>query len=346
MITSFDAAKVRHDKRLIDVMWALERGAIEIALVVDPEERLMGLFTDGDIRRLLLRGLTLDAPLAPHLGRPYFSVLPEVSRTEVLELMQARTVGQVPVVDQAGRLIGLHLLHDLIGIAERPNAAVIMAGGRGTRLLPLTEQVPKPMLPVAGRPILERTVLHLMSFGIRRIFLAINYLGHVIEQHFGDGHKLGCHIEYLRETRPLGTGGALRLLPERPPESLLVMNGDLVTQANLGALLEFHERGGQAATMAVRRYVHTVPFGCVSLRGDKVVRIEEKPQLMRSINTGIYVLQPKLLDRIPPEEDFGLPMLLAEAASAGEVVRAYMFEEDWIDVGLKTELARARGVEE
>ncbi len=345
MLTRFDAAKVRDDKRLIDVMWALERGGAEIALVVDPEERLRGVFTDGDVRRLLLRGLTLQSPLAPHLGRPFFSVSSEVSRAEVLELMQARTVGQIPVVDEGGRLMGLHLLHDLIGTAERPNAAVIMAGGRGTRLLPLTERLPKPMLTVAGRPILERTVLHLMSFGIRRIFIAINYLGHVIEEHFGDGNKLGCNIEYLREARPLGTGGALRLLPERPRESLLVMNGDLVTQANLGALLEFHERGGQLGTMGVRRYVHTIPFGCVRVQGDTIVHCEEKPQLIRSINTGIYAIEPALLDRIPPDEDFGLPILFADAAARGELVRAYPFEEDWIDVGQRAELARAQGWE-
>jgi dTDP-glucose pyrophosphorylase len=346
MMTRFDAAKVRDDKRVLDVMWALERGGAEIALVVDPDERLRGIFTDGDVRRLLLRGVALQSPLAPHLGRPYFSVSPLVPRAEVLELMQARTLGQVPVVDEGGRLVGLHLLHDLIGAVERPNAAVIMAGGRGTRLLPLTERVPKPMLPVAGRPILERIVLHVMSFGVRRIYLAINYLGHVIEEHFGDGRRLGCRIEYLRESQPLGTGGALRLLPERPAQALLVMNGDLVTQANLSGLLEFQERGPQLGTMGVRRYVHTVPFGCVTLRGDTIVRCEEKPQLTRAINTGIYALSPQMLDRIPPDQDFGLPTLFADAAARGELVRAYSFEEDWIDVGHQAELSRAQGQEE
>ena len=346
MLIRFDAAKVRDDKRVVDVMWALERGGVEIALVVDAEERLRGIFTDGDVRRLLLRGVPVESPLAPHLGRPFFSVSPASPRAEVLDLMQARTLGQIPVVDDSGRLLGLHLLHDLIGTAPRPNSAVIMAGGRGTRLLPITERIPKPMLNVAGRPILERIVLHVMSFGIRHIYLAINYLGHIIEDHFGDGRKLGCHLEYLRENRPLGTGGALRLLPERPEHPLLVMNGDLVTQANLSALIDFHEAGEQIGTMGVRRYVHNVPFGCVSLRGDTIVRYDEKPRLLRAINTGIYVLSPSLIDRIPRDEDFGLPTLFADAVSQGELVRAFQFEDDWIDVGHKAELSRAQGQSE
>ena len=343
MLRNLEAAKVGDNRRLIDVMWALERGGIEIALVVDQLDRLKGLFTDGDVRRLLLKGVSVESPLAPFLRPQFVTVGPEASRAAVLEMMQARTLGQIPVVDAAGRLVGLHLLHNLIMTAERPNWAVIMAGGRGSRLLPLTDKIPKPMLSVAGRPILERVVLHIMSFGIRRFFLAINYLGHVIEQHFGDGRELGCQIEYLRENAPLGTGGALSLLPERPSTPLLVMNGDLVTQANLGAMLDFHQSGGQVGTMGVRRYVHTVPFGCVHMQGDQITRCEEKPRLTRAINTGIYVLEPKLLDHIPKDRDFGLPTLFDEAVARNELVRAYQFDDDWIDVGLKEELARAQG---
>jgi dTDP-glucose pyrophosphorylase len=346
VLAGLEAATVREQQRLLDVLWALERGSLSIALVVDESERLRGLFTDGDLRRLILRGVPVDAPLAPHLKPQFISVGHDVRRAEVLELMKARHLGQIPIVDEGGRLVGLHLLRDLVGVPLRPNLAVIMAGGRGTRLLPLTERVPKPMLTVAGRPILERLVLHLMSFGIRRITLAINYLGHMIEDHFGDGSKLGCQIEYLRESKPLGTGGALTLLRQRPAEPFIVMNGDLVTQANLGSMLDFHQAGGQRGTMGVRRYMHTVPFGCVRVEGDRIIACEEKPRLSQTINTGIYVIGPEMLDLIPAGADFGMPTLFQNALARGDVLRAFAFEDDWIDVGQKSELARAMGHDE
>jgi NDP-sugar pyrophosphorylase family protein len=167
----------------------------------------------------------------------------------------------------------------------------------------------------------------------------------MIEDHFGDGRTLGCHIDYLRETKPLGTGGALSLLPERPTHPFIVMNGDLVTQANLGAMLDFHQAGGQAGTMGIRRYTHTVPFGCVSLSGDRIVACEEKPQLQQTINTGMYVVSPELLGSIPRDQDFGMPALFQKALRDGQVLRAYAFEDDWIDVGQKSELARAQSGE-
>jgi dTDP-glucose pyrophosphorylase len=346
MQNGLEDALVRDDQRLLDVLWAIERSSMSVALVVDADRRLRGLFTDGDVRRLILRGVTVDSPLNAHIKSTFVSVGPEAGRAEVLELMKARQLGQVPIVDQRGTLVGLHRLHDLIGVALRPNMAVIMAGGRGTRLLPLTERVPKPMLTVAGRPILERLVLHLMSNGIRHITLAINYLGHVIEEHFGDGSAFGCHIEYLRETKPLGTGGALSLLAERPQHPFIVMNGDLVTQANLGSMLDFHARGGQSATMGIRRYHHTIPFGCVRLAGDRITACEEKPQLQETINTGMYVLSPEMLDLIPRDTDFGMPSLFQMALDAGKVLRAFPFEDEWIDVGRKSELARAVGADD
>ncbi len=323
-------------------MQALDRGAVEIALVLDEASRLVGTMTDGDVRRALLTGATLDAPLAPYVHRNFTSVGPEAGRADVLDLMQARRIGQIPVVDSEGQLMGLHLLHELMGAVERPNWAVIMAGGKGTRLRPITEHLPKPMIPVAGRPILERLVLHLVGFGIRRIFLSINYLGHMVESHFEDGGRFGCHIEYLRETTPLGTGGALALLPEAPIQPLLVMNGDVVTQANLGALLEVHNEGGYAATVGVRSYTHTVPFGCVEVSGGQITQFLEKPILSRLINTGIYALSPRVLRGVPRDREFPLTQLIEDCLKDGEPVGAYEIEDDWLDVGQREQLRVAR----
>jgi len=324
-------------------MAALENGAVEIALAVDERERLVGIMTDGDVRRALLGGAAIDAPVEPYLQKQFVAVAQNTGRAQVIELMQARIINQIPIVDADGRLVGLHLLRDVIGTEPRPNWAVVMAGGRGTRLAPLTDHMPKPMLRVAGRPILERIVLHLVGHGIRRIFVATNYLSEAIETHFGDGRRFGAQIDYLREQEPLGTAGALSLLPSPPTAPLLLMNGDLVTQADVGALLDFHASGKQTISIATRKYFHTVPFGCVELEGDRVSALEEKPTRSWLVNAGIYVLAPSVVARVAPRRETTTPQLVAEAMQAGEEVRALEIEDDWIDVGHIEHFTRARG---
>jgi dTDP-glucose pyrophosphorylase len=343
---SLEHATVPASGSLRDAMLALENGSLHVALIVDEARRLVGLLTDGDIRRALLRGCSVEDRIVDHMLRDFVSVGSLAGRAEVIELMQARYIQQVPVVDDGGRLVGLHSLRDVIGGTERPNWAVIMAGGRGTRLAPLTDQVPKPMLRVAGRPILERIVLHLVGQGVRRVYLAINYLGHIIREHFGDGARLGARIEYLTEDEPLGTGGALSLLPEPPVAPVLVMNGDLVTQADVGALLAFHDSGEQVATVAVRKYFHTVPFGCVELDGDRLVRLDEKPTMARLVNAGIYVLSPRLVTALPRGRRITVPEILGDAMNRGELVRAFEIDDEWLDVGQRDQLSRARGEED
>lgn len=339
----FEGAVVPHSGTIRDAMLSLEHSGLYVALIVDDTRRLVGIMTDGDIRRALLAGATASDSVTVHMQRNFTSVGTRAGRAEVIELMQARYIQQIPVIDGDGCLVGLHLLRDVIGVHERPNWAVVMAGGRGTRLAPLTDEIPKPMLRVAGRPILERIVLHLVGQGIRNIFLSIGYLGHIIRDHFGDGSRLGANIEYLAEDRPLGTGGALALLPTAPAHPVLVMNGDLVTQADLAGLLAFHETGDHVATVAVRKYFHTVPFGCVELDGDRLVRLEEKPTLTRLVNAGIYVLSPALITGLQKNVSTTVPEILASAMNAGSSVRAFEIDDDWIDIGHRDQLNQARG---
>lgn len=334
--------RVHYSRQLIDAMRALDQSAVEITLITDDQNHLLGTMTDGDIRRALLKGEPLEAPLEPYYQRNYTSVRPGINRLDVIELMQARQISQIPIVDETGKLVGLHLLHELIGRQPRPNWAVIMAGGKGTRLGSITEKLPKPMVRVAGRPILERLVLHLVGFGFRRIFLSIHHLGHLVEDHFGSGERFGCRIYYLRENQPLGTGGALALLP-RPLEPILVLNGDLVTQADLGAMLEFHCHGRFKATIAVKQYSHSVPFGCVKVESSRVIELEEKPVLTRLVNAGIYVLEPELVARVPQERETMMTSLLVDAIARGEQVGAFEITDDWLDIGNREQLKLAHG---
>lgn len=337
------AISIHVDATIREGMRAIDRGACWIALIVDKTNHLIGLLTDGDVRRALLGGASMGDAVAPFIRRQFTSVSPAAGRSEVLDLMRARSFNQIPIVDEEGKLIGLHLLREIVGAVKRPHWAVVMAGGRGERLRPITDHTPKPMIKVAGRPILERIVLHLVGFGIRRIFLSVNYLSHVIEDHFGDGSRLGCRIEYLREDKPLGTGGALSLMPARPTEPLLVLNGDLLTEFDVGNLLAFHSRGDYVATMGVHEYVQNIPFGVLEVADGRLLSIREKPAVTYPTNAGIYVLNPELLERVPCNTMYTIPALLEDCLARKEGVGAFYLEADWQDIGRPQELQRARG---
>jgi dTDP-glucose pyrophosphorylase len=336
---------VKPEATILEAMRTINEGGQAVAFVCGGRGRVHGLLTDGDLRRALLDGAALDSRcLMQVMRRDFARVTTGAGRAEALDTMRSRHIEQLPVLDERGRLVGLHTLHDLLGARQRPNIAVIMAGGRGTRLYPITRNLPKPMVTVAGRPILERLVLHLVGHGIQRIYLSVNYLGEMIEAHFGTGSAFGCEIRYLRETTALGTGGPLALLPERPVEPLLVMNGDLVTQADIGRMLDFHERGRFVATMGLRTYTVEVPFGVASVRDHRVIALREKPTERMAVNAGIYVLDAALLDLIPPDCEFPITELFGGCLKRRMAVGAHMIEDEWADVGRPQELQQARGI--
>lgn len=332
---------VQSQGTLREALQALQMGAAGIALIVKPNLTLEGVVTDGDIRRALLEGASLGDRVLDFVKKNVVTVSPETPRAEVLDLMQAMRIDQLPVLDHEGRVHGVHLLHEVLGAVERPNWAVIMAGGKGTRLGELTKATPKPMLKVAGRPILERLILHFVSFGVHRIFLSVNYLSEVIENYFGDGSRFGCQIEYLREEEPLGTGGSLSLLQEAPSHPIFVSNGDLVTQANLEDMLSFHESGVFAMTVGIYDYTHQIPYGCVEHKEGRVATIVEKPTVARSINAGIYIVNPPLLEMIP-RKFFPITELIQLSLRKNIPIGAWDVSDEWIDVGHKEELIRAR----
>ena len=325
-----------------DAMVGIGDGCIGIVMVLDEESKLVGTLTDGDLRRMLLAGASLDSPIKDSVNRSFTKVTPETTRADVLDLMNARDIEQIPIMTEDGQFVGVHSIGELISKNAIPNVAVIMAGGKGTRLGDLTKNLPKPMLKVAGRPILERIILHLVGTGIRKVYIAVNYLGHVIEEHFGDGSQFGCEIHYLREDTPLGSGGALSLLPETPEHPFIVMNGDLVTDFHVRRMLKYHKENNYLATVGLTHYSHRVPFGCVTLRDGAVTDLREKPLLHELVNSGIYTLSPVLLERIKPEF-FPITELFEECLRNNEPVGGYVIEEDWTDIGEPAELRHAQG---
>lgn len=313
---------------------------------VDRDRRLVGRIDDHTICRAVCDGVDLEDVIAVIAEPVPVVVDATVARADVLDLMRARALSAVPALDARGRVVRVHLADELLGGPELPNAAVIMAGGRGQRLAPLTDAVPKPMLPVAGRPILERLVLHLVGAGVRTVFLAVNYRAEQIERHFGDGAALGCAIRYLREDAPLGSGGALSLLAAEgvaPREPLLVLNGDLVSGFDVCGLLDEHAASDVAATIAVHEHRYEVPFGVIESNGRGLVRLVEKPVASWLVNAGIYVIEPALLARIPASEPYPITRLFEECLRRDEHVGLWRVHSDWQDIGRPLELARARG---
>jgi len=322
---------------------ALEGTSAGILLVVDGDRRLLGTITDGDLRRGLLRGLTFDDTAADVMHRTPIKVPEGMSRDQLLALMAANTVRHVPIVSPANRIVDIALLADLVKPDDLGLAAVVMAGGAGTRLRPLTDHTPKPLLPVGEKPIINHIIDLLREAGVRDIVVATCYLADVLEQELGDGSQWGVHVRYIRESRPLGTGGALKLLGEAPSDPFLVMNGDLLTRVDLRAMLDHHRGHDAELTVAVREYQVQVPFGVVQVAPNHlVVAIEEKPVERYFVNAGIYVMGAGVLNMLPPQDEIPMTDVIASVIDHHARVTAFPIVESWIDVGRPADFEKAQ----
>jgi GTP:adenosylcobinamide-phosphate guanylyltransferase len=243
----------------------IDAGAMKIGLVADDDYRLLGTVTDGDIRRGILKGISLDDEVQMIMNSNPMTARSDESHDTVLAIMKLKRLHQIPIVDEAGRVIDIKILDDLLKSIPRNNWVVLMAGGLGSRLRPLTEDYPKPLLKVGNKPILETIMENFIEYGFRKFYLSVNYKADMIEGHFGDGSRWGVEIRYLREDQKLGTAGALGLLPEMTTEPLIIMNGDLLTKVNFQQLLDFHKEQRAQATMCVRDYDFQIPYGVVKV---------------------------------------------------------------------------------
>ena len=327
-----------------EAIGAIDRGAKQIALVVDGAERLVGTVTDGDVRRGLLRGEGFESPVERVMYREFRRLGAEATAQEALSLMRREVVHQVPALDEEGRVVRLFLLEELLKPRTRPNPVLLMAGGEGRRLRPLTEETPKPMLPVGGKPMLERILEQCVDAGFREFWISVHYLKERIQEYFGDGSRWEVAIRYLEEDQPMGTAGALGLLPERPAAPLLVMNGDVLTRVDFGSLLRFHEEHRSAATLCVREHATQIPYGVVQMDDTRVLRLEEKPVVSHYVNAGLYLLNPEILDLLPAApESCDMPTLFEKAMASSLPVNAFPIHEYWLDVGHPETLDRANG---
>jgi dTDP-glucose pyrophosphorylase len=329
-------------------MECIDRSHIGIALVVTGDRRLLGTVTDGDVRRAMLADLSLETPVRAIVerqrelreNRPFPLTAPlGAPPVELVALMQTYDVRQVPLVDDEGCVRDLALLSEFVEIEGPPLRAVVMAGGFGTRLAPLTDETPKPMLPVGDRPLLERIIGQLREAGIRHVNLTTHYRAETIAEHFGDGRDHGVEIEYVPEERPLGTAGALGLVGGDGP--ILVMNGDILTRVDFRAMHRFHDEHDADMTVAVRPYEARVPYGLVELEGGRVTAISEKPLLRGFVNAGIYLIDADVKRLVEPGEPLDMPQLIARLLDSGRRVVGFPLREYWLDIGRLADYERA-----
>ena len=321
---------------------SLENSSMQIVLAVSEGNKLLGTITDGDIRRGLLKGLKLDGSIDEVMHRNPLVVPPDIGRELVLQLMQANKIHQLPVVDREGSVVGLHLWESIVSPTAIDNPMVIMAGGRGTRLGAHTENCPKPMLEVSGKPMLQHIIERAIADGFQNFIISLHYLGNKIEEYFGDGNKWGVSIEYLREESPLGTAGCLSIISNEPRVPFVVTNGDVLTDIRYSDILDFHGRHSAVATMAVRQYEMQNQFGVVRTKGVEIEGFEEKPVYRSHINAGIYVLNPEALNHLETKQYCDMPILFERIKQKAGRTIVYPMHEPWLDVGRPADLLEAR----
>ncbi|MBY0223488.1 MULTISPECIES: nucleotidyltransferase family protein [Sporosarcina] len=331
------------DTSIIQAMKLIDETTMQFAAVVEVNGRLLGTVTDGDIRRGILKGLALDSSIDEVMNQSPHVVQQGKHPSAYRRYMKQYGIKQLPVVDEKGNLLRIIFSDELKRSLRKDNKVVLMAGGLGTRLRPLTESIPKPMLNVGNKPILETIIEGFKNYGFEQFILTVNYKKEIVKDYFQDGSHLGVNIGYIEEDKRLGTAGALSLLAEIPDQPIFVMNGDLLTKINFEQLLDFHLEAESKATMCVREYEYQIPYGVIETENDRLLSIVEKPVHKSFVNAGVYVLNSEALEYIPRDAFFDMPQLFGSLMRERQNVCAFPLREYWLDIGRMADFEKANG---
>ena len=324
---------------VLNVINNINNSHYQICFIVDDQGSLIGSIADGDIRRGLIEGHSIDSLASQIMNPNPISIFASQSKRQAQTIMSANQIKQLPVVNEDHQLVGLYLMDQILNLGHKENSILIMAGGFGKRMMPLTENLPKPMLKVAGKPILEHIILNAKAQGFRKFIISLHYLGNLIIDHFGDGSNLDISIQYIHESEPLGTAGAMALIDPLPNLPFIVTNGDIITDVNYANLLHFHESNKSQATMAIKKYELQNPYGVVNIKGLEITSFEEKPIQMSYVNAGIYALNPSSLKYLKVNEPCDMPDLFELLKKNNYFITAYPIHETWADVGRPIDLS-------
>ncbi len=334
--------KLNINSSIKEALNIIDKGAIRVAIVVDEQDKFLGLIADGDIRRALLKGYTLENSIENIYCSTPVTAKSSDSKDKIIQKAIKNQVYQIPILDEENYLVDIVNLSSLLSISTKRNRVILMAGGLGTRLRPLTEDTPKPMLKVGNKPILETIIKNFASHGFVNITISLNYKGDIIKDYFKDGSDFGVNIDYIEENTRLGTAGALSLLKEKPNEPFFVMNADLLTDVNFSHLLDFHSYANANATMCVREYDYQIPYGVVETNEDNITSIVEKPIKKFFVNAGIYILSPNIFEFIPSNEFFDMPTLFNILIEKERKILSFPIHEYWLDIGRMSDFEQAQ----
>lgn len=343
MSHSWKKTLIKPESSIIDALKVIDNEALRIALVVDDEQHLLGVVTDGDIRRGILNSLPLNTPVIDIMSDSPITASANTAKEQLVKLMESKSILAIPLIDD-GKVVGLETLHNLFEEKTYHNPVFIMAGGFGTRLRPLTDTCPKPMLKIGNKPILETVIRSFIKAGFVNFYISTHYMPEQIQEHFGDGSELGVKISYVHEDSPLGTGGALGLLPDDLPKDLplIMMNGDVLTKVDFERLLDFHTENQADATMCVREYDYQIPYGVINGEGNKITSMVEKPIQRFFVNAGIYVVSPRVIQSVPENHHIDMPTLLEQHMNERDNILMFPIHEYWLDIGRMDDFNRAQ----
>ena len=329
---NIEKIKITKDATIKQALKIISNGAVQIAIVVDKKGKLLGTLTDGDIRRGLLKGLDINSSINPIIYKKPFVVKKDDIKEKVLKIALRKKIYQIPIVDKNLKVIGLHVLDELIKSKKKNNLVVIMAGGKGIRLRPLTKNIPKPMLKVGDKPILQTILEKFIESGYDNFVICVNYKSKVIIDYFGNGKKFGAQIEYIHEKIRMGTAGALSLLKKKINEPFFVINGDILININFEKMLNFHQEHNSKATMCIKEFNVESPYGEVRVKKENIVSIEEKPKHKFYVNAGIYILDPKCINLIP-KKFYNMTSLFKKMINKKDKIVSFPLGENWLDIG-------------
>ena len=340
-MTKIAKIQITANATIKEALQIIDSGSLQIAIVVDEHKKLLGTLTDGDVRRGILNGLALNDTIDTIYYRTPLVAKVSDTKEDILKLALSRKLHQIPIVDDDRNVVGLQEIQELLSPSMKTNQVVLMVGGLGTRLRPLTEKTPKPMLKVGDKPILQTIIEQFIGYGYVNITMCVNYKSDIIQDYFGDGSQFGAKIQYVLETKKMGTAGALSLLSELPNEPFFVMNGDLLTNINFEYLHDYHLGNDAFGTMCVREYDFKIPYGVVNLDDGKIVSIEEKPVQKVFVNAGIYMLSPQALECLPRNEFYDMPTLFQKLIEKKAKTISFPIREYWLDIGRIEEYQKA-----
>ncbi|MDA8926837.1 nucleotidyltransferase family protein [Gammaproteobacteria bacterium] len=326
------------DSTIKDAIKCLDKTGLKIVLVIDKNNNFKGTISDGDIRRGLLNDMNLESKIDRILHKDALVVPDGLELDLIKSLMNSNKIFQIPIISDEQQVIGLHYWGEISTVSERQNYMIVMAGGMGKRLMPHTEHCPKPLVEVAGKPMLEHIIEQAKIDGFKNFIFSINYLGHMIEEHFGDGSRFGISIEYIKENEPLGTAGSISLIKNKINRAAVVTNGDVITDIHYGEILDFHEKHQAKATMAVKVYEQQNPFGVVETQGLEIISLKEKPITTDYINAGVYVISPSAVKKLETGSYCDMPDLFRKIIDDNEMTIVYPMHEPWVDVGRPADL--------